>query len=104
MTELTELLGRAHTLTILRELDDPKTVEELVSDSTVPQATVYRRIDELKSAGLVENVEGEATIESPQTKKKYTRCVSQIEIDLESEDDLFDLTLVERDIPTVRDW
>jgi predicted transcriptional regulator len=55
-TELLSLLGDDHARSVLRVLaDGPRAASELVDELTVSRPTVYRRLDRLESAGLVES-------------------------------------------------
>jgi DNA-binding transcriptional ArsR family regulator len=55
-TELLSLLGDDHARSVLRVLaDGPRPASDLVDELTISRPTVYRRLDRLESAGLVES-------------------------------------------------
>ncbi|WP_121822989.1 ArsR/SmtB family transcription factor [Halostella salina] len=54
--ELLDLLGDDHARRVLREVADaPRTGRELVATVDASKSTVYRRLERLESAGLVES-------------------------------------------------
>jgi DNA-binding transcriptional ArsR family regulator len=55
-TELLSLLGDDHARNVLRVLSEgPRPAAELVDELAISRPTVYRRLDRLESAGLVES-------------------------------------------------
>jgi len=55
-TELLSLLGDDHARNVLRVLaEGPRPAVEIVDELTISRPTVYRRLDSLESAGLVES-------------------------------------------------
>lgn len=77
-TRILEVLGKDHAITILYALDTCKTTTDLQESTDVPPASVYRRLNDLVEAGLVEEVGGKRN-------KEYRRIVSDIHIDLDGE-------------------
>lgn len=54
-SELLELLGDEYTRCVLQTVvEQPRTGREIIDAAGVSKATVYRRLDELQDAGLVE--------------------------------------------------
>jgi predicted transcriptional regulator len=54
--QLLELLGDEYTRQVLEAVaEQPRTGSEVVEAASVSKATVYRRLDDLQSAGLVES-------------------------------------------------
>ena len=67
--------------TIVRQLDAPKSVNELVDSCGVPTTTVYRKIDLLTDAGLVER---RITIGSDwQHTTRYERTFEELTISVD---------------------
>lgn len=55
-TELLSLLGDDHARNVLRVLaEGPRPAAEIVDELPISRPTVYRRLDSLESAGLVES-------------------------------------------------
>ena len=72
--KFTELLGREHVFTILKLTDEPVSAAGIIKQSTVPQATCYRRIEELQEAGLLVE-HGSERFRNGEETTKYVRTV-----------------------------
>ncbi|OKY78675.1 MAG: Transcriptional regulator containing HTH domain ArsR family [Candidatus Methanohalarchaeum thermophilum] len=82
---LVRKIGNKYNIEILSEIQDRKTVGKVTESLDIPIATCYRRFDELKEIGLVEEV-GRTLSEKGGDVKLYRSKVSQIKINLNNDD------------------
>lgn len=77
---LLELLGDEYTYRVLEAVvEQPRTGRELIDAAGVSKATVYRRLDELEEAGLVESTLSIAS--DGNHCKQFHATVSAIEVE-----------------------
>lgn len=79
--KLLSTLGDKYNPEILRTTYEPKSAQELSEELDIPIATSYRRVEELKEAGLLE-LEGKEFSEEGRQRKVYRRNVEEINVDL----------------------
>ncbi|MFB6170069.1 MAG: ArsR/SmtB family transcription factor [Haloarculaceae archaeon] len=97
--ELLETLVDPTARTILAALGSAKTARELCEEEELPSSTVYRKLDQLVEAGLIE----ESTRVSLDGKhaSEYRRRFEDVMLHV-SEDDGFEVVVVNDDDPSDR--
>jgi DNA-binding HxlR family transcriptional regulator len=83
--ELLELLGDPYTRCVLTAVvDSPKSGSDIVEETDVSKATVYRRLEELCDAGVVES----RTVFDPDGHhhEEFEAVVDSLTVDLEDGD------------------
>lgn len=82
-TQGLRVLGEKYTPEIMLALDEPKTGQELSDSLDIPIATCYRRLEQLKKAGLIEEHEKRLTDERRRVQT-YRRLIDGFNVSFES--------------------
>lgn len=93
----TELLGHDHVIPILELTGEPISAAEIINQTDIPQATCYRRIKDLKEAGVITE-HGTERFRNGKETKKYVRTIDSLHV--EFEDTSSEMNTVEADTPT----
>lgn len=80
-----DLLGDDGAIQILLSLDEPKTVPQITEEVDISRSTVYRIIEDMEDANLVENVERKLTPNN-RVADYYIRSMNRIQIDIQNND------------------
>lgn len=99
-TELVRIIGRKHCPQILAEAEIALSAEEIHEQTSVPIASLYRRLDELRNAGFL-TIEDHTPAGSTR-KRSYRRSVNEIRITFDDERLTLDVT-ERRELPNKLD-
>jgi predicted transcriptional regulator len=82
--KITKALGKKYAITLLETTETPKTIHEITTQANIPQATCYRRIEELRRLGLLKEASEKTIVDTMDTRKTYIRCIDEIHIAFDS--------------------